>query len=129
VPASQGDHERGDGQIEEEEPSPGAVRDDPAAGHGSDRRCYGAERGPCANRRAAFLFGVGCADERKAPRNEQRRSHPLNCARRDEWGSARRKAARQRSGREEHDSGREDAATTQMIAEGASDQHQRSEKK
>ena len=92
--AREGEHERRDGDVEVEEPSPRGVRDDPSAGDGTDRGGDGAERRPRADRAArAAPVGVRGADERETPGYEERGTDALDGARDDERERVRCSAA------------------------------------
>ena len=82
---------------------------------------------PGPDGRAALLLGVRRADEREAPRNEERRPDTLHAAGEDEEDGARGQPARHGRAREDDDPRREHATSSEPVSHRAAHQHQRRE--
>jgi hypothetical protein len=121
----EGDDDRGDRRVDDEQPAPGRVRDHPSP---RDRTagCQDRARRRPRPDRGAPLGGVriGRRDERQAPGDQQRRAEPLDRSRRDEERGPRSEPARQGGQREQDHAGDEDPPAPEAVAERAAHQHE-----
>src|ERR1035438_4778350 len=80
MPQRNNDDDDGEGEIDEEDPSPGSMLDEPAAENGPEGGGDGGETGPCADGLAAAGLIEGGTDNGEAAGDEERGADSLNAA-------------------------------------------------
>ena len=120
--------DEGEREIDEEDPAPRQVLNEPSPEHGTERSRNRGEPGPCPYCSTALCLRKRRTDERQAARNEQRGAHTLQGASRNELTNSSGKAApRGRGGEDEHAASKDFAAASK-IAQRSAGQEQRSQR-
>src|SRR5437016_12120938 len=124
APQRKGDYRCRKREIDEKDPAPGSVLNEPAAQHRTNRGGDRRETRPCADRLAAALLVEGRADDCKAAGHEQRSSHTLNAPRAYQLLNVRSNSTTHGSHCEHGNPNYEHHAAPKQIAERTTDQNQ-----
>ncbi len=127
VPQRDGDDQRGERQVDQEDQPPAPLHQ-PAAEERPDRTRDPAEPGPCPDCGRAVRTVERRRDDREAARREQRPADALCRPRGDEQLDVRGEPAGERGQREPDHADDEDPPTSEMVAQRATEQDERGER-
>src|SRR4051812_5357409 len=115
----EGDEEDDEGErdVDEEDPAPGKVFDEPAAKEGAEDGCYGGGARPCADGSAMLVLREDGVDYGEAAGYEERAADALEGASQDEHSGTAREAAPDRGQGENDDAEGVDAPPAEAVAE------------
>ena len=113
--------------VDEEDPAPGRVLDEPAAAERPDHERDAGPGRPGADRGAAFLAAERRRDHGQAGRGEDRPRGALQAAREDQRGAVGRGGAEDRGEPERRDPDQEEPPGAEEVTERAADEQQRAE--
>ena len=122
------DDDHGDGDVDEERPSPAGPVDEAAADERADRSGDAAETGPRPDCGGPVGLAEACLQDGEAAGREQCATDALQDPSRDEHADARCDAAEQGRGREPQRADEEDPASSEPVAEGPAQQDERRER-
>ena len=128
--APQRDHDDGSGEreVDEKNPAPGSVFDQPAAEDGTERHGDGGKAGPGADGAAALLLGKEALMMARLPGVSKRGAQSLKSAGGDQLMDGLRHPASSRGKGEQRDAYQKNTTAAKEVASGTSDQDQCAEK-
>jgi hypothetical protein len=128
VPGRDHQHRDGDGRVDQEDPPPADVVDDPAAEQGPDRGRDAPQTGPLADHVAAVRLAERALDHRQAARGQQGRTDSLDQPRHDELPGALGDPAEHRGHGEPGDPHHEHPPPPEVVTQRPADQDQAGER-